>query len=204
MLDLDPYGGTDPLCVSSFLKRTVDVMVHPSYSVMSQRLVRPGSFPACSSQVNITSISKCLPSSSVGNYQLISITSVLSKVFECSVSVHIGRFVECSGALSTTQFAYRKWLGTCDALLYMSHTLQSALESGKEAGIVQIDYIAAFDKVNHQGILYKLCSLGIGGSMLFMWTESLSNRSQHIVVDGCRRKLVNVVSGVPQDSVLGS
>ena len=61
----------------------------------------------------------------------------------------------------TTQFAYRKDLGTCDALLCSSHTLQSALESGKEAGIVQTDFSAAFDRVNHLGILYKLCSLWV-------------------------------------------
>ena len=34
-------------------------------------------------------------------------------------------------------------------------------------------------------------------------TQFLSHRSQHIMVDGCRSKLVNVVSGVPQGSVLG-
>ena len=70
------------------------------------------------------------------------------------------------GVLPTTQFAYRKGLGTCDALLRVSHTLQSALESGQEARIVQIDCSAAFDRVNHQGILYKLSSVGIGGSVL--------------------------------------
>ena len=34
-------------------------------------------------------------------------------------------------------------------------------------------------------------------------TQFLSNRSQYVVVDGCRSKLVNVVPGVPQGSVLG-
>ena len=34
-------------------------------------------------------------------------------------------------------------------------------------------------------------------------TKLTSNRSQHLMVDGCRRKLVNVSSGVPQGSVLG-
>ena len=38
----------------------------------------------------------------------------------------------------------------------MSRTLQSALESGQEARIVQIDFSAAYDRVNHLGILYKL------------------------------------------------
>ena len=94
------------------------------------------------------------------NYRPISITSVLSKVFERLVSLRLGRFMERSGVLPTTQFAYRKDLGTCDALLRMSHTMQGALESGQEARIVQIDFSAAFDRVNQQGILFKLCSVG--------------------------------------------
>ena len=58
--------------------------------------------------------------------------------------------MERSGVLPTTQFSYRTGLGTCDALLCVSHTLQSALESGYEARIVQIDFRAAFDTVNDQ------------------------------------------------------
>ena len=34
-------------------------------------------------------------------------------------------------------------------------------------------------------------------------TLFLSNRTLHVMVDGCHSKLVNVVSGVPQGSVLG-
>ena len=68
---------------------------------------------------------------------------------------------------------------------------------------MQIDFSAAFDRVNHLGILYKLCSVGIGGSVLSILTEFLSNRSHQVMVDGCRNKMVNVVSGVPLGSVLG-
>ena len=71
------------------------------------------------------------------------------------MSVRLGQFMECNGVLPTTQFAYRKGLGTCDALLCMSHTLQIALESGQEARILQIDFSAAIGRVNHQGILYR-------------------------------------------------
>ena len=59
-------------------------------------------------------------------------------VFERLVSVRLVRFMELSGVLPTTQFAYRKGLGTCDALLCVSNTLQSALESGQEARVVQL------------------------------------------------------------------
>ena len=54
----------------------------------------------------------------------------------------------------------------CDAFLCVSHTLQSALESEQEARIVHIDFSAAFDRVNHQGIIYKFCAAGIGGYVL--------------------------------------
>ena len=83
--------------------------------------------------------------------------------------------MERSGLLPTTQFAYRKSLGTCDALLRVSHTLESALERGQEARIVQIYFGAAFDTVNHHGILYKLCSVGIGGSVVSILIVSIKS-----------------------------
>ena len=83
--------------------------------------------------------------------------------------------MECSGVLPTTQFAYRKGLGTCNALLCMSHTLQSALDSRQEARIVQIDFNSAFDRVYHQVILYKLCSVSVRVSVLSILTQFLSN-----------------------------
>ena len=71
---------------------------------------------------------------------------------------------------------------------------------GQEARIVQIYFSASFDRVNHQGILFKLCS--VIGSVLSVLTQFPSNRSQYVVEDGCRSKLINVVSGVLQGSVL--
>ena len=99
--------------------------------------------------------------------------------------------------LPTTQFAYREVLGTRGALLLVSHTLQSALVSESEARIVQVDFTASFDRVNHQRILYKLCYVGIGGSVLSTFTQFISNRSQHMMANSCLSKLVKFVSGVP-------
>ena len=103
---------------------------------MFRRLARLCNFPGCWRQANVTLILKGPSSSSTANYRTISITSVLSKLFERLVSVRLRRFMERSGVLLTTQFAYRKGLGTCDALFCVSRTLQSALESGQEAKIV--------------------------------------------------------------------
>ena len=66
-----------------------------------------------------------------------------------------------------------------------------------------IDFSAAFDRVNYHGIHNKLRSEDIGDSVLSILTQFISNSSQHVMVDGCPSKLVNVVSGVPQGSVFG-
>ena len=67
LLDLDPYGGNDPLGMFPlFLKRT-DVMA-PCLSVVFRRLIRLGSFSACWRQANVTPIPKGPQSSSVANY----------------------------------------------------------------------------------------------------------------------------------------
>ena len=78
----------------------------PRLSVVFQRLVCPGSFLACWTQPNVTPIPEGPPSYSVANYRKISITSVLSKVFESLVSVRLERFMELSGVLPTTPFVY--------------------------------------------------------------------------------------------------
>ena len=77
------------------------------------------------------------------------------------------------------------------------------MESGQEARVVQIDFSAASDRVNHLGILHKLCSVGIGCPTLSILTQFLSYRSQHAMVDCCWSKLVKVVTGLPLGNVLG-
>ena len=64
--------------------------------------------------------------------------------------------MECSGVLLTTQFAYWNGMGTCDALLSVSHTLQTALQSGQEARIMQVDFSVAFDRINHHTVTVSM------------------------------------------------
>ena len=133
------------------LKKTSEVL-DPRIAVVFRRLLRLGSFPACWRVANVTPIPKGPPSSSVSNHRLISLTQHRSKVFERPVSVRLGVLWSAEVCFQPTmQFTYRKGLDTCDALVCVAQTLQSALEIGQEARIVQIDFSTAFDTVNHQG-----------------------------------------------------
>ena len=112
-------------------------------------------------------------------------------------------YAESNNFFPNLQFGFRKGLGTCDALLTISNTVQRALDLGQEVRMIDLDFSAAFDRVNHKSLLFKLKQLGIGGPFFNILSEFLSNRTQRVVVDGQLGDLRPVVSGVPQGSVLG-
>ena len=72
LLDLDSYGGTDPLGGPLFLKMAAEVLAH-RLAVVFRRLLRSGNFPVCWSVPNVTPIPKGPPSSSASKYRLISL-----------------------------------------------------------------------------------------------------------------------------------
>ena len=93
LLDMDPYGGSDTWGMFPFFLsflRELLMFWPPRLSVVFCQLVHLGSFPPCWRQANVTPILNGPPPSSVANYRPISITSVLSKVFERLVSVRLG------------------------------------------------------------------------------------------------------------------
>ena len=110
---------------------------------------------------------------------------------------------DLGSCLNSHQYSYRKRLGTCDALLDIVCAGQLELDRGGELALVQIDFSAAFDRVNHGGLVFKLREAGVGGLILKVFQNFLSSRTQRVKVDGVFSSSIDVVSGVPQGSVLG-
>ena len=64
-------------------------------------------------------------------------------------------------------------------------------------------FIAASDCINHETLIFRLRQMSIGGSFRNTIIEFLTERKQRMVVDGQCSDCENVISGVPQDCVLG-
>ena len=127
----------------------------------------------------------------------------MSKVFECLLAKRPNNFAEKKNLFPNLQFGFRKGLGTCDALLTITNFVQKALDSGCEVSMVGLEFSAAFNRVNHKALVFRFRQLGVGGPFLSILTEFLSNRLQKVVVDGRFNEYRNVISGIPQRSVLG-
>ena len=79
----------------------------------------------------------------------------------------------------------------------------SQLEKGFNVDVVYLDFAKAFDKLDFNITLSKIKSLGISGK-IGRWIHSfLTGRKQSVVVNGTKSPAADVLSGVPQGSVIG-
>ena len=65
------------------------------------------------------------------------------------------------------------------------------------------DFSKAFDTVAHQRLLHKLQYYGVRGRTLQRTKDFLNNRLQQVLLDGHTSSTAEVLSGVPQGTVLG-
>ena len=72
-----------------------------------------------------------------------------------------------------------------------------------EVRTVFLDISKAFDKVCHDGLIFKLEQNGISGNLLKLLQNYLRNRKQRVVQNGSYSHYSTIESGVPQGSVLG-
>ncbi len=89
------------------------------------------------------------------------------------------------------------------ALLSVTEALRIAKADSKSSVLILLDRSAAFDTVNHQILLSTLSSLGITGIPLRWFESYLTGRSFRVAWGGEVSKAHQLVTGVPQGSVLG-
>ena len=77
------------------------------------------------------------------------------------------------------------------------------MDSNIPTDMIYLDFAKAFDTVPHARLCHKLYSSGIGGNLLSWLEDFLRDRKQRVCVSGAHSEWENVLSGVPQGSVIG-
>ena len=200
---LDPHKAVGPDNIPGIFLKICSADMADILCFLFQASLDQGVVPPDWKTANVVPLFKKGDKSKAENYRPISLTSITCKVLEhvvfSSIMSHFDRFK----VLDDAQHGFRKNRSCVSQLITTLSDFVDTLKSKGQTDAILLDFSKAFDKVDHVGLLSKLSHYGIRGPLL-EWTSSfLIGREQCVVVDGKASKLTNVLSGVPQGTVLG-
>ena len=100
--------------------------------------------------------------------------------------------------ITKNQSGFRPGDSTTNQLLGLVNEIHKSFESRHEVRAIFLDISKAFDKVWHQGLLFKLQQNGITGKCLSFFKNYLSNRNYRVALNGSLSDCYTAKSGVPQ------
>jgi hypothetical protein len=165
--------------------------------------LRESRVPQIWKQANVVPVYKKGDKHNFTNYRPISLLSCTGKVMERVVFKYVFNYVCDHDILSKFQSGFTPGDGSVNQLAQLYHLFCEALDKKKDVRAVFCDISKAFDRVWHDGLLFKLNQIGIHGGLLNWFQNYLDCRKQRVTLKGKHSEWGNITAGVPQGSVLG-
>ena len=184
-----------------FLREIADAICTP-LSILYQKSLKEGAHDSWKKAI-IAAIYKKGKKSDPGNYRPVSLTSVISKVMESIVRDAMVEHLIMNNLFTDDQHGFVPGRDCITQLLVCMEIWTKMIEDGVCFDAIYTDFSKAFDSVPHERLFVKMEALRIKGDIL-NWVKSfLSGRTQCVNVEGAFSSWKEVISGIPQGSVIG-
>ena len=199
-LNINKAAGPDE--IPAILLKKAASFFAPVLAQLFEKSYKNGDVPLGMKKANITPIHKGGSKKDPNNYRPVSITSVISKVYESIIYEEMYKHIRDNQIISPHQHGFQKAKSTTTNLLEFWDEITKIADKAHSLSIIYTDLRKAFDTVPHDLLLAKLEHCGIRDCNL-NWVKSfLQDRKQRVVINGCSSPYINVDSGVPQGGIL--
>ena len=199
-LDINKAQGTDAIC-GAVLKNCLETLAYP-LSILFKLSYNTGYIPQEWKLANVVPVHKKDDKNKVTNYGPISLTSLVMKVFERILYDEL--LTHTIDKIDERQHGFLRNRLCNSNLLLFTESIARSLHEKIGTDVIYFDFAKAFDTVSHDLILKKLkTQYNIDGTLLKFFTEYLRSRKQRVILDNVISESVDVLSGVPQGSILG-
>ena len=203
--NINPNKATGSDGISGQMLLICDDSVTLPLKIIFSNILLSSTYPDIWKLANVIPIYKKGDKQLIKNYRPISLLPICGKLFEKIIFNNLYSYLNTNNLITKNQSGFRPGDSTTNQLLYLVNEIHQAFEDPKflEVRAVFLDISKAFDKVWHDGLIFKLKQNGVSGSLLMFFQNYLNNRKQRVVLNGSYSSYKTVESGVPQGSVLG-
>ena len=163
--------------ISIAIVKMCDESIAYPLKIIFETALKSGIYPDKWKKADVFPVHKKESKNILKNYRPISLLPVCGKIFEKCIYNSLYFYLEI-------------------------HSNFDACPSLETRGVF-LDISKAFDRVWHEGLLYKLKVYGVNGPLLKLLKSSLTNRFQRVVLNGQTSNWTEILAGVPQGSILG-
>ena len=118
------------------------------------------------------------------NYLPVSLLPICGKIFERLIYNSLSEFFISNKLISSNQSGFKPGDFCINQLLSIIHEIYKSFDDGYEMRGVFLDTSKAFDKVWHNGLIYKLKQSGVSNNLLNLIIDFLDDRKQRVVLVG--------------------
>ena len=158
-------------------------------------------FPDKQKEADITPVHKKDDRTDKTNYRPVSILPAVSKIFEKIIFYQIDKFMDKK--LSKHLCGFRKGYSAQHCLLVMLEKWRVSLDNGGCSGVLLTDLSKAFDCLAHDLLIAKMAAYGFDQNATKLIHSYLTNRRQRVRINSNYSTWSEIITGVPQGSILG-
>ena len=172
-------------------------------TILMNSIIRLRYFPAQWKVAQIILIPKPgKPTELTTSYRPISLLPILSKICEKLIIKRLNEILQDKKIIPEHQFGFRNQHSTIEQVNRVVSVIRNTFENYSYCTTVFLDVAQAFDKVWHEGLLYKLSKI-VPKNLYCLLKSYLCNRMFQVKINNEVTELYPIKAGVPQGSVLG-